>query len=155
MQGFSTLPLLEPHFHVIMETLIGEILRLPVVDTHAMMCTAIIIDLCKRHPSLPPYVAESIDCVFRRIDTMDIECIDRFTNWLAVHLSNFKFRWNWSSWTDIILQPEVKICTYPTRFHFAYVLSLSLPPDLSTISIYCTSETLFFLNRTTSSNTFL
>lgn len=36
---------------------------------------------------------------------MDSECIDRFAEWFASHLSNFDYKWTWSNW-DYILTDE-------------------------------------------------
>ena len=40
---------------------------------------------------------------FKNKQTKKIECVDRFTEWFALHLSNFQFQWNWQSW-DYVLE---------------------------------------------------
>jgi len=40
--------------------------------------------------------------LFERIDTLEVECRDRFALWFAHHLSNFNFVWPWNSWVNAV-----------------------------------------------------
>jgi len=37
---------------------------------------------------------------------MDVECIDRFADWLSFHLSNFDYKWNWTKWSFVQAMKE-------------------------------------------------
>jgi nuclear cap-binding protein subunit 1 len=38
--------------------------------------------------------------MFERIDYMKTSCIERFSSWLAYHLSNFQYKWTWEDWKN-------------------------------------------------------
>lgn len=43
-------------------------------------------------------LAQAVDLIMAKIDEMDVECVDRFSEWFAYHLANFDFKWDWNSW---------------------------------------------------------
>jgi hypothetical protein len=43
-------------------------------------------------------LALAMEMIFERLDTMDAECLDRYCEWFAHFLSNFDYKWTWSSW---------------------------------------------------------
>ena len=40
-----------------------------------------------------------MNVLFESIDKLDMECVDRVTEWLSWHLSNFEYVWSWKLWS--------------------------------------------------------
>ena len=92
-----------PLNHMIVETLLGDMLRLPTSPNPNVFYIAVFIELCKLQPSMMPQVlALASDMLYERLDAMNITCVDRFVNWFSHHLSNFQFRWSWDDWADCL-----------------------------------------------------
>ncbi|XP_076811055.1 nuclear cap-binding protein subunit 1-like [Clavelina lepadiformis] len=92
-----------PLNHMIIETLLGDMFRLPSSPNPQVFYMAVFIELCKIQPSMMPQVlALASDMLYERLDMMQITCLDRFVNWFAQHLSNFQFRWSWDEWSDCL-----------------------------------------------------
>lgn len=63
----------------------------------------LLVNLCKFEMTLfPPALGRAITTIFNRLDLngggMDIECVGRFSDWFAIHLSNYRFIWKWKEW---------------------------------------------------------
>ena len=94
------------NFHQsIVENLIRELIKLPASQEKSVYYATLLFDLCKNAPDkVPSALGRSIRVLFSRMDDndrgggMDIECVRRFAEWFAHHLSNFNFTWKWIDW---------------------------------------------------------
>lgn len=61
---------------------------------------ALITELCKLSPStIGPAVGKSIRKIYALLgDGLDVEMAEKFSEWFAVHMSNFNFLWVWKEW---------------------------------------------------------
>ena len=61
---------------------------------------SLITELCKLSPpTVGPAVGKSIRKIYTFLgDGLDVEIAQRFSEWFAVHMSNFNFQWVWKEW---------------------------------------------------------
>ncbi|UYV62887.1 NCBP1 [Cordylochernes scorpioides] len=102
-----------PLEYMIVEVIMGELFRLPVSNYRIICLGSILIELSKLVPdTIPLALAQAVQLIYERLETMNIECIDRFSQWLAYHLSNFQMKWSWDIWSDCLsldtLHPKTK-----------------------------------------------
>ncbi|KAJ2771303.1 Nuclear cap-binding protein subunit 1, partial [Coemansia nantahalensis] len=63
--------------------------------------------LRKAEPKIMARVLETaVDGIVARAAMLDVECINRLSNWLAVYVSNFAFQWDWARWEAVVQEPE-------------------------------------------------
>ena len=65
-----------------------------------MYYVALITELCKAQPQTTgPALGKSIRKLYSYLgDGLDVEAAHRFTEWFAIHMSNFGFQWVWKEW---------------------------------------------------------
>ncbi|XP_057300654.1 nuclear cap-binding protein subunit 1-B-like [Hydractinia symbiolongicarpus] len=102
--------------YIIIEILFGAMFRLPEPDHLFLFYGSLTIELCKLSPeSMPGVVAQAVELLFERLDTMNITCIDRFIDWFSYHLSNFQYKWTWEDWIPYVdastEEPKVRFIT--------------------------------------------
>ncbi|KAJ3019710.1 Nuclear cap-binding protein subunit 1 [Thoreauomyces humboldtii] len=92
------------------ETLFGELLRLPRSGERSVYYATLLMDMIKADvQSVPKMIGRAVRTLFSRLDGpvdlgggMDIEAVRRLTEWFAVHLSNFGHVWNWAAWEPVL-----------------------------------------------------
>ncbi|KAJ2311765.1 Nuclear cap-binding protein subunit 1 [Coemansia sp. RSA 2705] len=85
--------------YMVAEVLLGFLMQLPEGRYREMYYTSLAIELRKAEPQIMAMVLETaVENVVARIASMDVECVNRLSNWLAVYISNFGFQWDWAKW---------------------------------------------------------
>ncbi|CAG0898321.1 unnamed protein product [Darwinula stevensoni] len=98
-QGGGKVPL----EYMVVEVIISELLGLPSSRYLEVFYGSLLIELCTLQPStIPQVLAQATEMIFSRIETMNVDCIQRFSSWFAYHLSNYQFRWSWGEWQDCL-----------------------------------------------------
>ncbi|KAJ1949213.1 Nuclear cap-binding protein subunit 1 [Linderina macrospora] len=93
--------------YLISEVLFSFLLQLPTGLYREMYYTSLAIELRKAEPQIYPAVfGTTVENVFARLPNMDIESLNRLSNWLAVYISNFGFQWDWEKWEGVAEEPE-------------------------------------------------
>ncbi|KAJ1871482.1 Nuclear cap-binding protein subunit 1 [Coemansia sp. RSA 990] len=93
--------------YMIAEVIFSFLMQLPEGRYREMYYTSLAVELRKAEPQIMSTVLETaVENVVARIENMDVECVNRLCNWLAVFISNFGFQWDWSKWEDVVGEHE-------------------------------------------------
>ncbi|KAG9017386.1 hypothetical protein FRB95_000806 [Tulasnella sp. JGI-2019a] len=104
------------------ETVLSTAFLLPTSPHSSVYYYALIAELCKLSPTtVGPAVGKSIrrlyKCLGDETDAesaiLDVEVARRFTEWFAVHMSNFGFNWVWKEWI-----PDLSLSAHHPRRKF-------------------------------------
>ncbi|KAF9076688.1 MIF4G like-domain-containing protein [Rhodocollybia butyracea] len=84
----------------LLETMLGASLVLPDSSQKQIYYDSLITEVCKLSPStIGPAVGKSIRKLYSSLaDGLDVEIQRRFSDWFAIHMSNFNFQWVWKEW---------------------------------------------------------
>jgi hypothetical protein len=82
------------------QTILSNMLILPQPKHKAVYYHALITEVCKLSPStVGPAVGKSIRKLYGMLgEGLDVEIARRFSEWFAVHMSNFAYQWVWKEW---------------------------------------------------------
>ncbi|KAH3745015.1 nuclear cap-binding protein subunit 1 [Pelomyxa schiedti] len=92
---------------VIMEVIFAQMFQLPSPPFRLLYYGVLIAELCKVDKIFVSLMVKSTDVLFNHLETMDAECVDRFSEWFSWHLTNFDHLWGWASWDAVLHQPEI------------------------------------------------
>ncbi|KAI0773723.1 cap binding protein 80-PB [Fomes fomentarius] len=95
--------------NTLIETILSASFILPESTHKPIYYITLITELCKSSPqTVGPAVGKSIRKLYALVgDGLDVEVKHRFTEWFAVHMSNFGFSWVWKEWVpDLSLVPK-------------------------------------------------
>jgi hypothetical protein len=107
-QRLLTLPVKAVYDHILVETIVGQLLQLPRSEHKPLFYYSLLSHLVRGPASarLGPVVVEALDVLFRNVDRLDPECRERTVELMAFHLSNFGFRFDWAKWNVVLAQSE-------------------------------------------------
>ncbi|KAJ1470160.1 armadillo-type protein, partial [Baffinella frigidus] len=91
---------------IVVETIVSEMLRLPKAEHAVVFYGATIIELCKLQSTIHPALGAAISYLYDALPSLQVECVDRFLEWFAFHLSNFDFKWLWAEWANAANQVQ-------------------------------------------------
>jgi len=92
---------------LIIELLFGQLFELPTPPYKIIYYGTLIADFCKEGSTFAGILAAAVDLIFKRIDQLNAECFDRFSEWFSFHLSTFDWQWNWENWKHVLtLEPH-------------------------------------------------
>jgi len=91
---------------LLVESLFGQIFQLPTPSFKLIYYNCLMVDGYKAMKPFADTVQEGVDLLFGRLDQMDAECFDRFSEWFSFYLSSIDWKWDWENWTDVLEQPE-------------------------------------------------
>lgn len=122
------------------DAIFSQLMQLPTPAHKAVYYHSIIMEACKLAPSaVAPSLGRAIRFTYRTLPELDLELVQRFTDWFAHHVSNFEFRWKWTEWTPDValskLAPKkafiIAAVDKEIRLSFPKRIADSLPPDFS------------------------
>lgn len=92
---------------IVVETLFTEMLALPVAPFPLPFYTAVLGNVCQRPGTSAPKVLGRLALrLWNHAAALDVGVSDRFVRWLALHLSNFDYKWAWTKWAQTMTLPE-------------------------------------------------
>uniref|UniRef100_A0A158Q6Q1 Nuclear cap-binding protein subunit 1 n=1 Tax=Elaeophora elaphi TaxID=1147741 RepID=A0A158Q6Q1_9BILA len=102
-----------PINYMILEVIFSQLFRLPRPPLRPLFYGSLMVELCKTRDmpqaGFPVFfscdfyvIAQAAELFYQRIDTMQLECIDRLIDWFSYHMSNFDYRWSWTDWGDCL-----------------------------------------------------
>lgn len=86
---------------VAVDAIFSQLFRLPTPVHKLVYYHSILTELCKLAPAaIAPSLGRAIRFMYRNLEIIDIELINRFTDWFSHHLSNFGYTWKWTEWSE-------------------------------------------------------
>ncbi|KAI9024119.1 armadillo-type protein [Hyaloraphidium curvatum] len=89
-------------YEAVVETIVADVQRLPnPLDSAPLYQNSVMCDFLGANPKdIAPLLGRCVRRWFDRIDNeeCDVGCVKRTAEYLAVHLSNFGWKWSWDRW---------------------------------------------------------
>jgi nuclear cap-binding protein subunit 1 len=93
---------------VAVDAIFSQLFRLPTPVHKLVYYHSILTELCKLAPAaIAPSLGRAIRFMYRNLEIIDIELINRFVDWFSHHLSNFGYTWKWTEWSEHLNFPDV------------------------------------------------
>ncbi|KAK2462294.1 hypothetical protein APHAL10511_005600 [Amanita phalloides] len=134
----------------ILEMILGACLVVPESTSKSLYYSSLITELCKLSPStVGPAVGKSIRKLYNFLaDGLDVDAARRFSDWFAVHMSNFNFQWVWKEWAPDLLLPMQhpkrsfiqRAVEYEIRLSYHERILKTLPEAMQAPDVYVIPE---------------
>jgi nuclear cap-binding protein subunit 1 len=93
---------------VAVDAIFSQLFRLPKPGHKLVYYHSILTELCKLAPAaIAPSLGRAIRFMYRNLEIIDVELINRFVDWFSHHLSNFGYTWKWTEWSEHLNFPDV------------------------------------------------
>lgn len=93
---------------VAVDAIFSQLFRLPYPAHKLVYYHSILTELCKLAPAaIAPSLGRAIRFMYRNLEIIDTELINRFVDWFSHHLSNFGYTWKWTEWSEHLNFPDV------------------------------------------------
>ena len=92
--------------HLLVEILFGQILELPRPPYKLIYYGDLIVDGYKTSKDFADALSEAVNILFHRLNELDTECFDRFSEWFSFHLSSIDWKWDWERWNFVLDHPD-------------------------------------------------
>eukprot|EP00744_Colponema_vietnamica_P019327 GILI01027331.1.p1 GENE.GILI01027331.1~~GILI01027331.1.p1 ORF type:complete len:608 (-),score=202.50 GILI01027331.1:147-1820(-) len=99
------LPLVFNYPQLVVETILGQMLRLPSPFTKTAYFSVLLAELIKSYSPASGIMPKALHFLFQQTDHMDMECRDRLADWFALYLSNLECSWDWAAWSEVASLP--------------------------------------------------
>ena len=84
---------------VAVDAVFSQLLQLPMAEHKLVYYHSVLTEACKIAPAaIAPSLGRAIRWLYKNVDGMDLELVNRFMDWFSHHLSNFGFTWKWTEW---------------------------------------------------------
>lgn len=87
---------------LLVETILSTALLLPSAPRNPLYYTALLREIVTLTPgTVAPSLGKTIRTFYNALGnpaSVDVETVNRFADWFAIHLSNFNFGWAWKEW---------------------------------------------------------
>jgi len=90
---------------ILIETLFGQLLCLPMPPRKPVGYLTIMVDCMKTIEKFSKPLSGCVRELFARMEVLDPELQTRLAEWLAYHLSCFDFQWPWERWAHVLEKP--------------------------------------------------
>lgn len=97
---------------LICETIFSQMFQLPasplpMVQYGHLLGNLIRLDPLRRGRPFVTTLNDTIHEIYSNLDRLDVQCMDTFSSWFALHLSNVNpaWSWDWSKWVDVLDLP--------------------------------------------------
>ncbi|CCF48769.1 hypothetical protein NDA14_006860 [Ustilago hordei] len=132
---------------LLVETILSTALVLPTAPRNPLYYTCLLREIVTLTPgTIAPSLGKTIRTFYNSLSTphsIDIETVNRFADWFAIHLSNFNFGWAWKEWIpDTSLpshHPKVvfmkRIVELEIRLAYFDRIKETLPPEIQSLAM--------------------
>eukprot|EP00466_Bigelowiella_natans_P009845 jgi/Bigna1/88985/estExt_fgenesh1_pg.C_410131 len=141
-----------PLKHLIIEVIFNIVIGMPKPKQDLVWVVSLLYDVLKLDSKLVPLFALGAHSIFIRADRLDVDAIDRFTQFFPLQMSNLGYKFTWKHWSKAVGKPP----TDPQRVFVTEILKRcvrlerrgidSIPEELDPILPKCPPRTYYLFD---------